>query len=446
MPVATGDGIRAPMSALARTVFLLLASASTAKAHMELNSPYAIKSQFNKANVEPNIDWSMTSPLALDGSNWPAKGYATSATVDALEPVATLEAGKEFSWDLAGTATHNGGSCQVGVSYDYMETQVVIASWIGQCPLEKFNKTGNREMYQNAAVVAISGTATEFTGPQAFRINTYGKGVCYLEEETDTIFPNPGDQVFFADGYSADTPSNAPDCADWDNEKMVTVKGTGDGPASSGGGDDEGEGDEGKTKTKTGDDDGASATNSDGDPTATGGETGGSGAGAGATGTSAGGAGSSLSSKTSGTGAAGGGVASGTGGAVGGAASAGTGATGGAAAPTGESSASTGSTSGSTTDSEIDVKPIAIGVGVVALIVVAGLVIFLVARKKPRQRQYHEVSSESDDSDRHGGGRRRSRSSRRSGGRHSSRRRSSKSSSRRRKEETSETDTDSDTN
>lgn len=60
---------------------------------------------------------------------------------------------------------------------------------------------------RQAAVVAISGTATEFTGPQAFRINTYGKGVCYLEEETDTIFPNPGDQVFFADGYSADTPS-----------------------------------------------------------------------------------------------------------------------------------------------------------------------------------------------------------------------------------------------
>lgn len=149
------------MSALAGTVLLLLASASPANAHMELNSPYAIKSQFNKANVEPNIDWSMTSPLALDGSNWPAKGYATSATVDALEPVATLEAGKEFSWDLAGTATHNGcgssccarknvrradsglnsGSCQVGVSYDYMETQVVIASWIGKCPLEKCAKS-----------------------------------------------------------------------------------------------------------------------------------------------------------------------------------------------------------------------------------------------------------------------------------------------------------------
>ncbi|GAA6004108.1 uncharacterized protein JCM10292_005887 [Rhodotorula paludigena] len=434
---------------------------------MELNSPYAIKSQFNKANVEPNIDWSMTSPLALDGSNWPAKGYATSATVDALEPVATLEAGKEFSWDLAGTATHNGGSCQVGVSYDYMQTQVVIASWIGKCPLEKpytftvpdlpgcakclfwwswFNKTGNREMYQNAAVVAISGTATEFTGPQAFRINTYGKGVCYLEEETDTIFPNPGDQVFFADGYSADTPSNAPECADWDNEKLVTVKGTGDGPASSGGGDDIGEGDEGKTKTKTGDDDGATATDSDGDPTATGGETGGSGAGAGATGTRAGGASSGSSSKTSGTGAFGGGVASGTGGATGGAVSAGTGATGDAAAPAGGSSTSTGSTSGSTADSEIDVKPIAIGAGVVALIVVAALVIFLVARKKPRQRQYHEVSSESDDSDRHGGGRRRShsRSSRRSGGRRSGRR-SSRSSRRRRNEQAGETDTDSDT-
>lgn len=57
----------------------------------------------------------MPSPLAVDGSNFPAKGYATKAKLDALKPVATLVAGQDFEWNLAGTATHNGGSCQMAV-------------------------------------------------------------------------------------------------------------------------------------------------------------------------------------------------------------------------------------------------------------------------------------------------------------------------------------------
>lgn len=141
---------------------LLLAAPCTA--HMELSSPPAIYSKSDPQTAEANKDYSMTSPLEKDGSNWPAKGRATKDIVDGIEPVATLVAGDDFSWDLAGTATHNGsvssssslgfappfaheltrslahalrGSCQVGVSYDYMETQVVIASWIGDCPLKK---------------------------------------------------------------------------------------------------------------------------------------------------------------------------------------------------------------------------------------------------------------------------------------------------------------------
>lgn len=118
----------------------------------------------------------MTAPLNKDGSNFPAKKYATKAKLDSLKPVATLVAGQEFSWGLGGTATHNGGSCQVAIryvsrdsvvpwrrcgeglcvaadrskpvpceltrtcplcSYDMMETMVVIASWVGGCPLSQ---------------------------------------------------------------------------------------------------------------------------------------------------------------------------------------------------------------------------------------------------------------------------------------------------------------------
>lgn len=57
----------------------------------------------------------MTAPLNKDGSNFPAKKYATKAKLDSLKPVATLVAGQEFSWGLGGTATHNGGSCQIAI-------------------------------------------------------------------------------------------------------------------------------------------------------------------------------------------------------------------------------------------------------------------------------------------------------------------------------------------
>lgn len=77
----------------------------------------------------------MTSPLEKDGSNYPAKKRCTSEILSALTPVATLVSGEDFEWSLAGTAVHNGGSCQVGITYDNCETIAVMASYIGGCPL-----------------------------------------------------------------------------------------------------------------------------------------------------------------------------------------------------------------------------------------------------------------------------------------------------------------------
>lgn len=53
----------------------------------------------------------MTSPLKKDGSDFPAKKFVTAEALASYKPVATLVAGQEFSWDLAGTATHNGCVC-----------------------------------------------------------------------------------------------------------------------------------------------------------------------------------------------------------------------------------------------------------------------------------------------------------------------------------------------
>jgi hypothetical protein len=80
--------------------------------------------------------------------------------------------------ELEGSATHDGGSCQLALTYDQGETFKVIESILGDCPIAKkydftipsdapdgeallawtwFNKVGNREMYMNCAFVTVGG-------------------------------------------------------------------------------------------------------------------------------------------------------------------------------------------------------------------------------------------------------------------------------------------------
>ncbi|KAM0792953.1 hypothetical protein ACM66B_002711 [Microbotryomycetes sp. NB124-2] len=218
--------------------------------NLQLAYPPAIRSTKDPQTAEADRDYSMTSPLEADGSNYPAKGYATREMFDKLKPVATLVAGQDFTWKTAGTATHNGGSCQVGISYDLLKTVAVMASYVGGCPLkgeytfkvpdipgaEKalfwwswFNKSGNREMYNNAAVVAVTGKAKSFTGPTPFRANTFADGSCVTTEGKEWLFPNPGKQVFFAGEHEGKNPApggKIEGCS-WDVESDVTVSSDG---------------------------------------------------------------------------------------------------------------------------------------------------------------------------------------------------------------------------
>ncbi|POY70823.1 hypothetical protein BMF94_6236 [Rhodotorula taiwanensis] len=389
-----------------RPLVLLLVVAAIARqasAHMELVLPPAVRSKSDPQTAEADKDYSMTSPLEADGSNFPAKKYATKAKLDALKPVATLVAGQEFSWNLGGTAVHNGGSCQVAISYDAMETMVVIASWVGGCPLSLpykfkvpdlpgcdkcffiwswFNRTGNREMYQNAAVVSISGKAKQFVGPQIYRINTFGKGVCSSAEGIDIMFPAPGDQVFYANGMSASSPVTEIDCPDWDNKKTVTVTGPGNGPtatAPSGGA-------TGTTGGSAGSKPAGTSTVSTGtkpSSTASGTAPAGTTASATATGTA-----DTTTSATGGSKEADDGTLSGSGGGV-------VGTNGGAGSgPTSTSSSS----SGGLTDLDSDKTPLLFGGGLALLLAVAAGVYCLVQRRD-RRSGYRESSSD-DDSER----------------------------------------------
>ena len=129
-------------------------------------------------------------------------------------------------------AAHNGGSCQVSLSFDGGATFKVIKSFIGNCvrsvggnvfdanqvydftiPADTragpvllswswFNQSGNREMYQNcvSATVAGSGTSTLDGNPDMFVANVANG--CATSEGTDVEFPNPGADVSRANAFN----------------------------------------------------------------------------------------------------------------------------------------------------------------------------------------------------------------------------------------------------
>lgn len=63
-------------------------------AHMEMTQPPALNSKANPHSAQNQIDYSMTSPLVSDGSNFPCKGYLAAGKADQTS-VATWTAGSK---------------------------------------------------------------------------------------------------------------------------------------------------------------------------------------------------------------------------------------------------------------------------------------------------------------------------------------------------------------
>jgi len=193
----------------------LAAFASSAYAHMEMTNPIPLRSKLNKNS--PNPDFSMTTPLSASGSDFPCKGYLKDIGTPAGVSTASWPAGSPQKLGITGGAAHNGGSCQLSLSYDGGKTFKVIKSIEGGCvnpaggdhtfdftvPTDAksgdaifswtwFNNTGNREMYMNCAAVTItgSGTSTLADRPDMMVANV-GNG-CAVPDGTDVKFPNPG--------------------------------------------------------------------------------------------------------------------------------------------------------------------------------------------------------------------------------------------------------------
>ncbi|OBT65572.1 hypothetical protein VE03_05046 [Pseudogymnoascus sp. 23342-1-I1] len=203
-----------------------LLAAGPAMAHMQLNWPYPLRSQFDPANDYTIIDYSMNSPLLADGSNFPCKGYHT----DKFRATATYAAGDSYYISLTGSATHNGGSCQISLSYDNGTTFKVIQSMLGGCPLTSkydfvvpseapngrallawtwFNFNGNREMYMNCVDVEVindAEDAAKFSARPNIFVANVNNG-CATVENKQTVFAHPGDKVIYDGGVTSKSPA-----------------------------------------------------------------------------------------------------------------------------------------------------------------------------------------------------------------------------------------------
>jgi len=209
------------------------------QAHMQMSWPYPFRSPLDPAVPESEKDYSMTSPLLPDGSDFSCKHYQNDT--DGYVTKASYTAGNTYNITLAGSATHMGGSCQISLSYDNGSTFKVIKSIVGGCPLKLtydftipnyappsgsallswswFNIVGNREMYQNCARVDIqrapNGRHRRTTYkrqqqssvddlPDMFVCNV-GNGCTTIERE-EVVFPNPGGDVEYGEDLIAPDP------------------------------------------------------------------------------------------------------------------------------------------------------------------------------------------------------------------------------------------------
>ncbi|KFG81215.1 putative endoglucanase [Metarhizium anisopliae] len=215
--------------------FAVLSAASFAAGHMQMKYPPPLRSGFNKFTTDQDYD--MTSPMDPRGSNFPCRGGLKVIDSSQGKPVDEWTAGLQYNFTITGGAWHKGGSCQASLSYDKGSTFKVIKSFEGSCPQSPgdtsyefkvpedapagdcvfswswFNFEGNREMYQNCAVVTIKadsrrkkrGTAMAMSQRPDMFVANVGNG-CSTTEGTDLKFPQPGPVVAIEKGANLKGP------------------------------------------------------------------------------------------------------------------------------------------------------------------------------------------------------------------------------------------------
>ncbi|KAI0124839.1 hypothetical protein BJ170DRAFT_726500 [Xylariales sp. AK1849] len=245
-------------------------------AHMNMADPTPLRYKGNPY-VNGDVDSDITSPNTA--ATFPCKGALSVFSGAEGTPVAAWAPGSQQTITLEGGATHDGGSCQVSLSYDGGSNWTAIYSKIGDCPTDPklsftvpddapagdkvllgwtwINHTGNREYYMNCASINITGSstkkrevpkfakergvskrATAFKDrPAMFVANLFTTaGNACVKEGVDVIYPNPGpdvDNVSTSGGPPVDCATQEPITGDGDSGSGSSSSAVASAPATS---------------------------------------------------------------------------------------------------------------------------------------------------------------------------------------------------------------------
>jgi predicted carbohydrate-binding protein with CBM5 and CBM33 domain len=164
------------------------------KAHIFMKDPPSRHNKYSQHYTNNNlVNYNLNSPLNVspDYFKFPCKGFSTG-------PPTTTFNGNTISISLEGTATHGGGHCQFGISYDNKEF-VVLKTVLDTCLLDSMtysfnlpenamggnmivfwswiNRIGNREYYMECADVNVNNGNTQptsITGKELLVVNLPG--------------------------------------------------------------------------------------------------------------------------------------------------------------------------------------------------------------------------------------------------------------------------------
>ena len=168
-------------------------------AHIFMRDPPSRRNKYSQEYVsQGNVDYNIMAPLYFDGSTFPfpCKGFPKGPSTKTIN-------GNKVSVTLEGSATHGGGHCQFGVTYDDSKFVVLrtvtdncltggmtydfdLPSNIPSGDITVFwtwiNRIGNREYYMECADITVdnptgSNSPVEISGKELLVLNILGNTV-----------------------------------------------------------------------------------------------------------------------------------------------------------------------------------------------------------------------------------------------------------------------------
>lgn len=122
------------------TVLLALSFAVMSYAHMHMDYPPEFDSKFNPHANEKDWNYNVMSPLNSTSlalyTMYPCKSYQVAMDDPTGEgaSVANWKQGGSYKFTLGSDGSpHEGGSCQISLSYDHGVTFTVIHTYLGHC-------------------------------------------------------------------------------------------------------------------------------------------------------------------------------------------------------------------------------------------------------------------------------------------------------------------------